>query len=276
VLTDGWGREITLPKPAQQIVSLAPSNTEILFAVGAGAQVAGRDTFSDYPAQALDLPDIGGSMGEYSTEAIVAAQPDLVLAADITAPEYVQSLEDLGLKVFVLSNPVDLEGMYANLETAGQLTGHLEESQTLVAALKERVSAVTQSLSMIENRTSVFYEVDGSDPNAPWTSGPGSFIDLLINMAGGQNAASALENPWGQLSLENLLQVDPNFILLGDAAWGTTPESVAARAGWDALSAVQNGQVLPFDDNLASRPGPRLVDGLEALAQILHPEAFNK
>jgi len=273
-LTDGWGREITLAAPAQRAVSLAPSNTEILFAVGAGAQVVGRDTFSDYPTEALDLTDVGGSFGEYNTEAIVGLEPDLVLAADINAPEFIQSLEDLGVTVFVVGNPTDLEGMYANLETVGALTGHADEAAALAEELRARVDAVVAALEGVEEQPLVFYELDGSDPNAPWTPGPGTFITTLIEMAAAQNLGASLDSAWAQLSLEALLTKNPDVILLGDANWGVTPESVAQRAGWDALSAVQNGQVFPVDGNLFSRPGPRLVDGLETLAVLLHPDVF--
>ena len=111
-LTDGLGRVVALPAPAGTIVSLAPANTEILFAIGAGAQVVGRDSFSDYPEAAKSVQDIGGSMGKYNNEAIVALHPDLVLAGAINPPELVASLEQLGLNVYFLSNPTSLEGMY--------------------------------------------------------------------------------------------------------------------------------------------------------------------
>jgi iron complex transport system substrate-binding protein len=110
--------------PAVRIVSLAPSNTEILFAVGAGAQIVGRDELSDYPAEAQQVASIGSTYGGLNAEAILALQPDLILGADITSPEQVQALEDLGLTVFVLANPGDFEGLFANLELAGELTGH--------------------------------------------------------------------------------------------------------------------------------------------------------
>src|SRR5512143_830567 len=126
-LTDGLGRQVSLASPAQRVVSMAPSNTEILFAIGAGDQVVGRDEFSDYPATAKSLPSVGGSMGQYSLEQVVALKPDLVLAGGINTPEQVKSLEDLGLTVYFLGNPTTLEEMYANLTTVGKLTGHTGE-----------------------------------------------------------------------------------------------------------------------------------------------------
>lgn len=270
--TDGLGREIELEGPAQRVVSIAPSNTEILFAIGAGAQVVGRDEFSDYPAEAASLPSIGGSMGEFSAEAIVALEPDLVLAAEINTPELVKQLEDLGLTVYYLSNPTTLEEMYVNLEIVARLTGH--DVSGLVESLKVRVAAVDEKIAPLSFRPNVFYEIDATDPNKPWTYGPGTFGELLIERAGGFNVGSVATDPYPQLSLEQIVVANPSVIVLGDAMWGVTVESVQERAGWDAIDAVQNGNIFPIDDNLISRPGPRLVDGLEALARILHPGVF--
>jgi len=272
-ITDGLGRKVTLPAPAQKVVSMAPSNTEILFAISAGPQVVGRDEFSDYPAQAKSLPSVGGSMGQYSNEQIAALKPDLVLAGGINTPEQVKALEDLGLTVFYLGNPSTLEEMYANLETVAKLTGHESDASTLIDSLKARVKAVDDKLAGVTAKPIVFYEIDASDPNKPYTTGPGTFIDLLIARAGGQNLPG-LKDPYPQVSLEQIVVANPDIILLGDAQYGTTPEAVAGRPGWATIAAVKNNRVLPFDDNLVSRPGPRLVDGLEALAKAIHPEMY--
>ena len=167
--TDGLGREITLDSTPERIVSLAPSNTEILFAVGAGLQVIGRDEFSDYPAEAASIEVIGGSFGEYNVEAIVALEPDLVLAAEINPPELVQQLEDLGLTVYYLANPTTLEGMHTNLETVASLTGH--DATELVDSLKTRVAAVDEKIMPLSSRIPVFYEIDATDPTNPINDG---------------------------------------------------------------------------------------------------------
>jgi iron complex transport system substrate-binding protein len=270
-LTDGLDRTVSLPAAAQSVVSLTPAGTESLFAIGAGAQVTGRDMFSDYPPEAASVQDIGGSMGEYNLEAILALQPDLVLAGEINPPELVASLEDLGLPVFYLANPATLEELYTNLETVGTLTGHETETAALVESLASRVAAVDAAILPLSYMPSVYYELDATNPAQPYTAGPGTFVDLLIRRAGGYNIGAGLDGEWATISVEQLLVEDPSIILLGDAAWGETPEKVATRPGWETLTAVQNAQVFPFDDNLVSRPGPRLVDGLEALVEILHP-----
>jgi len=270
--TDDMGREITLTGTPERIVSLAPSTTEILFAIGAGAQVVGRDEFSDYPEEAKALPSIGGSFGEYNVEAIVALEPDLVIAAEINTPELVKQLEDLGVTVYYLGNPLTLEEMYGKLETVAELTGH--DVSELVSSLQARVAAVDEKIMPLSARPNVFYEIDASDPSKPYTYGPGTFGDLLITRAGGYNIGNVTTDPYPQLSLEQIVVENPSIIVLGDSMWGVTPESVLERAGWESIEAVKSEQIFPIDDNLISRPGPRLVDGLEALAKILHPGVF--
>jgi len=271
-LQDGLERQVTLTEPAQRIVSLSPSVTEILFAVGAGDQVVGRDSFSNYPAEAASIQDVGGSMGSYSIETIASLEPDLVIAAEINTPEQVSTIEGMGLKVYYLANPTDVEGIYTMLQTVGVLSGHKEEAEALSSSLRERVQQVSKTIENAETAPLVFYELDGTDPAKPWTPGPGSFLDILITAAGGRNVGASLHSQWAQISVEELLVQDPDIILLGDSIYGMTPEQVAGRAGWDGLTAVKEGRIYPFNDDLVSRPGPRLVDGLEELAKLIHPE----
>ena len=267
-------RILNLKGPAKRIVSLAPSNTEILFAVGAGDQVVGRDMFSDYPEAAKAVKDIGGSNGKYNTEEIVALKPDLVLAGEINSPELIQSMEQLGLPVFPLKNPATLEDMYSNLTVVGELTGHSRQAGQLVDSLKKRVAAVDDKVKPLDSRLSVYYELDATDPTKPFTAGPGTFVSLLIERAGGYNIGDSMSSQWAQISLEQVVAANPYAIILGDSAYGVTPESVKQRPGWGGIAAVQNNRIYTFDDNLVSRPGPRLVDGLEQLAKLLRPDLF--
>jgi len=241
----------------------------------AGSQVVGRESFSDYPPEAQQIKDVGGNFGQLDTETIVSLQPDLILASALSSPEQVKGLQDLGLKVFVLPNPVDFDGLYINLLTVATLTGRTGEAQSLINALKTRIQAVETKTSKLEQRPVVFYELDSTQPDAPWTAGPNTFIDTLIKLAGGNNFGHELSGDWVQVSVEEIIRRQPDLILLGDATWGgVTVESVAQRPGWNTLQAVQNEKVFVFDDNLVSRPGPRLVDGLEAMAALLQPQLF--
>lgn len=273
--TDGMQRSVTLASQPERIISLAPANTEILFAIGAGPQVIGRDSFSDYPSDVAQVADVGGGFGELNPEMIVSLKPDLVLASALNAPEQIAALENLGLTVFVVGNPTDLESMYDNLLLIGELSGHKNEAQRVVEGLRDRVAILDGLVTSNIDKPLVFYETDATDPNAPWTAGPGSFIDLMITRAGGKNVGNILSGPWAQISLEELVAQNPDIILLGDSYWGgVTAETVKARPGWEGMSAVKNDQIYPFDDNLVSRPGPRMVDGYEMLLRQLHPELF--
>ncbi|MGA9397194.1 MAG: cobalamin-binding protein [Anaerolineaceae bacterium] len=275
-LTDGLDRSITLELPAKRIVSLAPSNTELLFDVGAGSQVIGRDSFSNYPIEAGQVRDIGGSMGQYNYEDIAALEPDLVLAAEINTPEQVRSLENLGLKVYYLSNPVDFDGLFDNIRTVGYLSGHDQESELLIGGLSARVADIETKLAGVISRPTVYYELDATDPASPYTIGSSTFGDYLITKAGGNNIGASIGEGWVQVSSEEILRINPDLILLGDVYAGVTPETVAARPGWEVLDAVVSGNVLPFNDDLMSRPTARLVAGLETLTELIHPEVFNK
>jgi iron complex transport system substrate-binding protein len=274
-IVDGLGRTVTLSGPAQRIVSIAPSNTEILYAIGAGSQVVGRDAFSDYPAEVLNVADVGGGFGELNMELIVSLEPDLILSADIISAENIQALTDLGLPVFALANPLTYDDLLGNLKLVGRLTGHETDAEALAAQLGERIQAVQTTVAVSSFQPIVFYQLDSTDPAAPYTAGPGNFIDTLITSAGGINATGDMDSPWVQISLEELITRNPDVIIVGDFTWGgVTAADVLARSGWEGIKAVVNGQVFEFDDNLVSRPGPRMVDGLEQMAKLLHPEWF--
>lgn len=273
-LTDDFGRTITLAAPPTRIVSTAASLTEMLFAIGAGELVVGRDDFSVYPEAALAVASFGSLWGEFPAEAILGMQPDLVLAAEILSADQVQALEALGLVVYWQKNPLSFEDLYDNVREIGALTGRTAEAETLAGEMQARVDAVIETVAAAETTPVVFYELDGTDPNNPWTAGSGTFIDLIIQSAGGVNAAAALEGDYAQISVEALIEQNPDYIILGDADFGMTPELVAGRGGWNLMAAVLQNNVYPIDSNTMSVPGPRLVDGLETLARLIHPQLF--
>lgn len=274
-IVDGTGYELKLDAPAQKIISLAPSNTEYLFAVGAGDQVIARDDFSNYPEDAMELPTVGGFNGVYNLEEIARLQPDLILASPLNSPDVINSIKEVNPNVFVVPNPDSFDDLYTNIKNIGKLTGHDDKAQALVDEYTGRVKTVLDTVAKAEVKPKVFYELDATEPAKPWTAGPGTFIDLLIGLAGGENIGAKLEGEWAQISQEALIVENPDVILLGDATYGgVTAEQVAARPGWDVIKAVSTNRVLPFNDDLVSRPGPRMVEGLEELAKAIHPELF--
>jgi iron complex transport system substrate-binding protein len=272
---DDLGRTVALAGIPQRIVTLGPSSLESLFAIGAGSQVVGREEFSTYPEEATAVASVGSLWGELPTEAILALEPDLVIAPEIISPEQIQALEDLGLTVYFQANPIDFEGLWENLRVLGSISGHEAEAEALISDLQARVAAVEGKIAAVSSRPTVFYELDATDPQNPYTIGSGTFIDTIITMAGGINIGSVLEGAYAPISSEEVINQNPEIILLADAPYGITPESIAERAGWEGIAAVVNDQVYAFDPFLVSVPGPRLVEGLEAMAILLHPEAFD-
>jgi iron complex transport system substrate-binding protein len=237
--------------------------------------LVGRDDFSDYPPEALDITSIGSLYPNVNAEVVVALEPDLVLAAGITNADDVRKLEALGVTVFATRINNSLEDVFSDILDVGTLVGRATEAGALVADLRSRAEAVTARTSSLAERPKVFYEVDATEPASPWTAGPDTFIDEMITLAGGQNVGAVLSDQYAQISLEQLVSEDPVVIVLGSATYGgQTPEMVAERPGWQDIQAVTNGAVYTFDDNLVSRPGPRVVEGLETLARLIHPELF--
>ncbi len=272
VIIDDLETEIVLEGPAQKIISISPSLTEILFSVGAGDKLIGRDSNSMYPEAALEAVDLGGMWEGIPIEDLLAMEPDLILAGEIYSAEAIAELRELGLTVFWQANPDSFEGLYENIKDIAYLTGTEEQAATLVESLIKRVEGLTEKLQNVENMPLVFYELDASDPANPWTPGAGTFISYVIGQAKGLNLGDSLTGEWVQISSEALVAQNPDFVLLADALYGVTPESLAERAGWTVIKAVVDGNVYPFDPFILSVPGPRLVDGFEQLAEILHPE----
>jgi len=273
-VTDDLGFEIILAEPAQKIISISPSLTEILYSVGAGDRLIGRDSNSMYPEEAMAAADLGGMWDGIPIEDILALEPDLILAGEIFAPEAIQELRDLGLVVFWQKNPADFEMLFDNILAIAVLTGTEDIAKDLVSSLDERISALDLKLADVDLIPLVFYELDASDPANPYTPGGGTFISFVISRAKGQNLGDSLEGAWVQVSSEELLAQNPDTILLADALYGISVESVAERAGWSEIKAVVDGEIYPFDPFILSVPGPRLVDGYEQVAEILHPELF--
>ena len=272
---DGLGRPVRLERPAERIVSLAPAHTEILFALGAGDRLRGRDSFSDHPREALEVPSIGSAHPRPNLESILLLRPDLALVGGTMDPSDVRALEAIGIPVYASGVIATLEDVYADVLAISRLCGRPGEGDRLAAALAGRVEAVRKRARTATRKPLVYYEIDASDPARPWIPGPHSFLGELIELAGGSNLGDAGSAPYFQVSIEEIVSRDPDCILLGSAARGLAgPEIVAARPGWSSLSAVKRGAVHALDDDIVSRPGPRVALALETIARLIHPELF--
>lgn len=273
-ITDVAGRTVTIAA-AERLISLAPSTTEILFAIGLAPKVVATDDFSDYPAEAKSLPKIGGLNAAYNFEQIVALKPDIVFAAGITPPETIKKLEELKLPVVVVgAEKTTFESVFNDIVLVGQATSQVEPAAKVTTAMQDQLAALKAKLAAAKDKPLVYWELDATDPAKPYSVGPGNFVGDMIALAGGTNAFQKADSPFPQVSAEQVVAANPDVIILSDAAYGTTVESVLKRPGWQVISAVKQQRVAPIDDNLVSRPGPRIVEGLEATARIIHPELF--
>jgi iron complex transport system substrate-binding protein len=262
-LTDELGRQISVVPSPGRIISLAPSVTETLFAIGAGNSVVGVTTFCDYPPEAASVAKVGDTQRP-SIERIIALKPDLVIASTSSQLEtFVSRLGDLGVPVFV-SNPRDLRGVVTSVEAIGDLTGRKNEGMEVAAGLRSRIETVRQRIDGLERPRVLL--VLGGEPLI--TVGGTTFVNDLIEMAGGRSISAGQRSEYPQFSLETAIAQQPEVIFLQNGNEGL-PERLKQTP------AARHGRVYKLDDALLLRPGPRLVDGLEQMADRLHPEASN-
>ena len=276
-ITDDLNRTVTVAEIPQRIVSLSPSNTEILFALDLGDKVVGVTDFCDYPEELLakidagEIQRVGTTFPGFNLETIVDLEPDVAFAIGATVPEYVTDLEGLGIPVIILQ-PEDIDGIFSDIELVGEVTDKEAEAETLIADLAELIDEIVAKVADAP-LPRVFYGTDVSNPNTLYTVGSGTFIDALITLAGGENITGGLEG-WTTYNLEDLVYSNPNIVVIGGANWGVSAEEVASRLVWQDLDAVKNGKIFAIDDTPLVRPGPRIADGLELLAGLIHPELF--
>lgn len=272
--TDALGDEVVLTETPQRIVSLAPSITEILFAVGAGGQVVGRTDYCNYPEEVKALPSIGGFSAEsISLETIISLEPDLVIGGSVYQAEVIKALTASGIPAFV-SQPANLAEIKDSLGLIGKITGHADEAAAADDEMQSRIDAVTAAVSAVpaDQRPAVFYEVW----HEPLMSANGkTVVGELIDLAGGVNIFADLPDEYPTVSVEQIVEVDPQFII-GPSSHGDqmTAEVIGAREGWGSLSAVKNEAIYIVDGDIVSRASPRIVIALEEFAKILHPDLF--
>ncbi|HEY7832345.1 MAG TPA: ABC transporter substrate-binding protein [Ktedonobacterales bacterium] len=276
IATDTLGTTITIPKTApQKIISLEASDSEILAALGATDRVIGVDTYTDYPAAMAAKPKVADQNGLPIVEQIVALKPDLVLGYGGEVGQYERQLLQAHLNVVDLP-ATDLNGSLNEMLLVGQLIHADAAARTLVNSLRARIAAVQNKVKG-QPTVTVYMEADDSNPSAPYVFGGGSFGNDVITDAGGTNifGGDATNSGYPTESAEAIIKDNPAVIILTeDPRYGGDPSKVAQRPGWSTIDAVKNGQVYQLNSDLFQRPGPRVVDGLEQLAKLLHPAQF--
>jgi iron complex transport system substrate-binding protein len=268
---DDLGREVVLEAAPKRIVSLGPNITEILFAIGLDKEIVGVTLFSDYPEGAKEKAVVG-SYVNVNLERLISLSPDLVISTSDGNPKgSIERLFSMGIPVFVIAPPRNIGDINSAIRSIGRITGREGEAEKLVDAMEGRIEEVVARLEGATARP-VFYQL-GDNPLM--TVGGGTFIDTLITMAGGRNIAGGVSLPYPRFSMEGVLSNAPEVIVISSMAEKEGSKAVLKRWGqWQEIPAVRSGEIHFINPDLIHRAGPRIVDGLEELARMIHPERF--
>lgn len=273
-LTDAVGNDITLETAPANIVSMMPSNTEILFALGLADEIVGVSDYDDYPEEAQEKEQIGGQ--EFNVEAIIGLDPDVVFGHESAfgiGEEGYKQIEDAGIPVFVVKNAISFEETYETITTIGQLTGKNDEAAKIIDEMKAKVDEVVAKVEEVEEEKTVFVETSPA-PDI-YTPGQNTFVQEILDMIGAKNISDDGE-AWFVMDPEEIVNRNPDVIIVMYDYIDTAVEDVYARDGFDTITAIQEEQVIQVDENLTSRTGPRLAEGLEAFAKAIYPEVFGE
>ncbi|WP_202080364.1 ABC transporter substrate-binding protein [Caldalkalibacillus salinus] len=274
-MTDGVGNELTLEEEPQTIVSTLPSNTEIAYALGLGDKMIGVSEWCNYPEEALDVDKVGDM--DVDEETVLMMAPDLLLASEHLhnqSPDVLDTFREAGINVLVVADASSFEEAYESIELIAQATGTVERAEEVVDNMKEKLTSITEKADSIDEEARVWVEISPA-PDI-FTSGSGTFIHEMLEYINAENAAGHLEG-WPNLTEEEIVELNPDVIVTTYGYYVEQPkEEVLGREGWAHIPAIENERVYDVDNDTVTRPGPRLVDGVETLATIIYPEVFGE
>lgn len=259
-VVDDMGREVIISATPLKIISLAPSTTEILFALGAGENVIGNTEYCNFPEEAVNIEKVGG-FSDVSIEKIVSLEPDIIFASSLHV-EPVQQFSELGISSVIL-DPVTIEDVLDTIALVGKVIQKEENADILIETLTNRIDEVEQQAPSSHLRVYVEGWVSSSGYGS---FGPSSLVDNLLSIAGGSNIAGDTDTPYPALSGEVIISKNPQIIFMISNMGGVGIEDLVNRPGWDTIDAVKFGRIYIIDGDLVLRPGPRLIEGLEILA----------
>ncbi|CAN5477700.1 ABC transporter substrate-binding protein [soil metagenome] len=264
-ITDDLGRRVRLPENVTRAVSLAPNLTEITFSVDAGSKLVGRTSYDNFPPEAQQIQTVGDTLNP-NIENIIALKPQIVLVSTASQIEtFTKQLEARNIAVFV-TNPNSFDDIYKSIYQIGEIFRHSEKAREVVIALRNRVADV-EARTNIAKDVKVFLQIS-KEPL--FTIGKDSFLTDLINRAGGISVTANVPTAYPKLSKETALALAPEAIILSDSEDNLEPNDVFKN-----FTAVKNGKVFKINADIISRPAPRIVDALEQIGRVLHPESFN-
>lgn len=263
-LKDDTGTEVTFDQEPTKVVTLVPSETEAIYAIGSGGQVIGVDEYSNYPEEAASKPKIGDMTT--NIEAVAALEPDLVLASSSMNTEAITKLRELKITVYA-TDPLTYDAVIAKIENLGRIMNNQSEAAAIAEHMRTVKQQVTDAVKGAEKKK-VYLEFSPG-----WTVGSGTFLDELLTLAGGTNVAAASQD-WYEVNAEEVVTQNPEFIIYPDLKADPNPivVGIESRPGWNVIDAVKNKQMFAVTEDPLVRVGPRLAEGLLELAKVIHPD----
>ena len=269
-VTDMMGQEITLDAPATRVVTVSAATCEIVYALGAGDTIVGRGTYCDYPADALEITSVQSGY-DTNIEEIIALDPQVVFMSTMAqSEEQVKQLTDAGIAV-VVSDAQTIDGVYESIALIGSVLGKDAEAEALIADMKAGFADLTVAE---DSGKTVYFEISPLQWGL-WTAGPGTFMDEIATMLGLTNVFHDLDSEWAQVSEEQVIERNPDYIVTVTMYYGEGPtpiEEIMDREGWEGVTAIENQNVFNADNDSITRPGPRLVEGAKALSDFVYGE----
>ena len=275
IIKDDLGFAFRLSSPPQRIISLTPNITEILFALGLGEKVVGVTRFCDFPDEVLNKEKIGG-MIDPNLEKIKALNPDLIIGFRGNPLRTLERIRDLHLPLFVLEMGTNIESLFSLIQRVGMVSHNEQKAEALIQSLRERYEKVLSSLREVKHEPKVFLSLHGA---GFWTCGNESFLHDLIQKARGVNIAGRISRKWLNFNREQLIHENPQAIIVlskSEEDFMKTRDWIKSEAHLEGIQAVVSERIYFLDENLATRPGPRLLDAFEELAHLLHPQCFER
>ncbi|MDE5411998.1 ABC transporter substrate-binding protein [Alkalihalobacterium chitinilyticum] len=273
-ITDATGSEIVIEEEPQTLISLVPSNTEIVYALEAFDRVVAVTDNDDFPEEVKDIDTIGGM--EFNVEKIIAANPDLVLANEMNNAEGLDQIRNAGVQVLVVNNASSFAQLYDSIEMVGNAVGKLEEANNVITSMQDRINEIQTKASEIEEADQATVWVEIWPAPDMYTTGKGTFMHEMLEMINATNAAGDQEG-WPMFTEEDAVVLNPDVII---TTYGhvegmeNAVEDVLARTAWTEVEAVKNERVYNIEANIVERPGPRLIEGVEKLAKLIYPDVF--
>ncbi|MFB4163478.1 ABC transporter substrate-binding protein [Alteribacillus sp. JSM 102045] len=276
-VTDGMGEEVSIEEKPDRIVSLIPSNTEIAFALGLEDEIVGVTDYCNFPEEAAEKQSVGDM--DFDMETLLSLEPDLVLAHASSvhgSEEGLKQIEEAGIDVLIVNDASSFQDAYGSIEMIGQATGTEEKAESIISDIKEDVTEIEEQAEEIseDDRKRVWVEIQ--PPPEIYTTGQGTFIHEMLETINAENAA-AEEEGWIHYSEEEAVALNPDVIVTTYGYYVDDPSSkIKDRSGWGNVPAVENDQIHDIDNDTVSRPGPRLTDGIEQLAELVYPDVFKE